>query len=138
MVILILLIHEHGLISLFIQIFKSFSKVFFFFALLGPHSWHMEFPGQRLYQSYCCQTQTQTQPQPQQCQVQATSANNTTVHGNAGSLTTERSQRLNLHLHGSYLGLLTAEPQREFLSEMFWNIYLWSNLSIRFHMLDVI
>ena len=36
----------------------------------------------------------------------------TIAHGNAGSLTLEQGQGLNLRPHGYWLGLLTTEPQR--------------------------
>ena len=37
----------------------------------------------------------------------------TTAHGNARSLTTERGQGSNLHTHGYQLGLLTTDPWQE-------------------------
>ena len=55
---------------------------FFIFYFLGPHLWHMRFPGLGLNQSCCCRPT----PQPWQYRIQAVSATYTTAHGNARSL----------------------------------------------------
>ena len=54
-----------------------------FLPFLGPHPWHMEFPGQGSNQSSSCWPT----PEPQKFGIQATSATYTTAQGYARSLT---------------------------------------------------
>jgi len=56
---------------------------FFFFAFLGPRTWHMEVSRLGWNWSHSCWPM----PQPQQHGTQASSAAYTTEHGNAGSPT---------------------------------------------------
>ena len=76
---------------------KVNTRIYLFIFFLGLCLWHMDVPGLGV----------KSELQPQQHRIWAVSVTYTIAHGNASSLTNERVQRSNSHLHGHYVKFLT-------------------------------
>ena len=114
---------------------------FFIFYFLGPHLWHMRFPGLGLNQSCSCRPT----PQPWQYRIQAVSATYTTAHGNARSL--PHWVRPGMEPTSSWIlvRLVSAAPQWELLvlllkfrclSQI--HICIWNEVGVEFHFFALI
>ena len=82
---------------------------FWLFVFLGLHRWLMEVARRGINRSCCCQPM----PKPQQRQIQAASANYTTAHGNAGSLTYWARPGIKPKTSWFLVRFVSAAPRRE-------------------------
>jgi len=105
-------LHSAYLILLFnLKLLHPKPKQDFFFGFLGPHLWHMEIP--RI--GVKSELQLPSYSTPQQRWIWATSANYTTSHSNAGSLTHWVRPGIEPATSWFLVRFVSAEPQWELL-----------------------